>query len=439
MRHVAKGLLRRSPALLCCSALLGLSGCDSGGTGPQTTDMGDYVVLAWNDLGMHCLNPSYDQLVILPPFNNVFAQVVRRGNPPEVLTSGLTVEYRLKNNTYSYGKGSFGQFWDNAVPLFGNRFGFNSLEHDVGLLGNGLSGTMTRQGDHFVAEGLPVTPIDDDGTWNPYQVGVITVKDQGDVVLVETEVTVPTSDEMHCDKCHGDDAFTDILTKHDEESGTDLLNATPVLCADCHGDPALGINGEGSSGEYLSRAMHGFHADKGAECYDCHPGPTTACSRSIAHTDSDGNCVTCHGTMAEVAASIDGGRVPWAGEPTCVSCHEGVTGVDTGSTLFRNASGHGGLFCAACHGSPHAMIPTTQAADNHQALQYQGFNSVVKTIGSCGMCHNSSRGGGELGEFGEAHGGQNPERHNACHVCHTVVPTTTSQWPHAYTWTNSNQ
>ena len=21
---------------------------------------GDYVVLAWNDLGMHCLNPSYD-------------------------------------------------------------------------------------------------------------------------------------------------------------------------------------------------------------------------------------------------------------------------------------------------------------------------------------------------------------------------------------------
>lgn len=26
-----------------------------------------YVVLAWNDLGMHCLNPTYDQEVILPP------------------------------------------------------------------------------------------------------------------------------------------------------------------------------------------------------------------------------------------------------------------------------------------------------------------------------------------------------------------------------------
>jgi len=84
------------------------------------------------------------------------------------------------------------------------------------------------------------------------------------------------------------------------------------------------------------------------------------------------------------------------------------------------------------------MIPTSKAIDNYQSLQYQNFNGTVKTIGSCGLCHNNSRGEGAGGEFGEVHGGTNPERRNACHVCHTVVPATTSQWPHGYTWTNSN-
>jgi hypothetical protein len=37
---------------------------------------GDYSVFDWNDLGMHCLNLSYDKLVILPPYNNVHVQVV---------------------------------------------------------------------------------------------------------------------------------------------------------------------------------------------------------------------------------------------------------------------------------------------------------------------------------------------------------------------------
>jgi len=354
--------------------LLSVTACNSGGgTGPDGGQQGDYVVFAWNDLGMHCLNPTYDKLVVLPPFNNVVAQVVRRGNPPEIVTAGITVDYRLLNNTSSYGKGSFGQFWDNAIPLFGQLFGISSLAHDVGLLGNGLSGTMEVSGNHFVAEGIPVVPIEDGGTWNPYQVGVFSVKDAQSNVLVETHATVPTSDEMRCDHCHGADPFSDILTKHDEENGTNLLGSQPVLCADCHGDPALGLSGVGSSGVYLSKAMHGFHADKGAECYDCHPGPTTACSRSTAHTSANGNCVTCHGTMAEVANSIEGGRVPWATEPACADCHTGVDGVATGSTLYRNANGHGGLFCAACHGSPHAMIPTSKAIDNYQSLQYQNF------------------------------------------------------------------
>ena len=52
-----------------------------------------------------------------------------------------------------------------------------TLAHDIGLKGNGLSGNMTVSGDHFIAEGVPVVPVDDNDTWNPFQVAEITVKD----------------------------------------------------------------------------------------------------------------------------------------------------------------------------------------------------------------------------------------------------------------------
>jgi hypothetical protein len=407
-------------------------------SGQPIAGVGNYVVFAWNDLGMHCLNPTYDKIVLLPPYNNLWVQVVKRAAKPHIVTTGITVSYELENNTFSYGKKDFGQFWDHAVQLFGTLFGFADLPHDVGLKGKGLAGAMELAGDHFVAEGIPITPMYDDGTWDPYQVAVITVKDSLGNVLVKTKATVPTSDEMHCSKCHGADPFQDIMSKHDEEHGTDLAGTAPRLCADCHGDPALGLMGAGSSGIYLSKAMHGFHADKGASCYDCHPGPQTKCSRSKRHAATDGNCIMCHSGMTQVASSIPAQRIPWVNEPKCALCHNNASGVDTGSNLYRNAKGHGQLYCASCHGSPHAMIPSLEAKDNYQALQYQGSKNIVKSIASCGVCHDSSRGGDDMGEFVERHGGSKPATKNGCYICHTSVTTDTAHWPHAYTWKNSN-
>ena len=216
------------------------------------------------------------------------------------------------------------------------------------------------------------------------------IKDASGATVAQTQATVPTSDEITCTKCHGADAFNTILRLHDARHQTTLFASKPVLCASCHGSPALGQSGPGSSGKYLSQAMHGFHATKNAACYDCHPGSITKCSRSIAHTAVDGNCTACHGSLAEVASSIAAGRVPWAEEPVCAKCHGTVPGVDTGTTLYRKASGHGGLACASCHGSPHAMVPTTQASDNYHAVQYQG---KAKALGSCAACHDSNKGG----------------------------------------------
>lgn len=395
-----------------------------------------YVVFAWNDLGMHCFNARYDRDVVLPPYNNLWAQVVSRGNPPRLLTSGLRVEYRIVDNTYSYGKRTYGEFWDFSYPLFGvllqRNTGLNLVDPGVH---NGLSGVMLPKGDHFEADGIPVVPVNDAGVWNPYQVAEFTVKNAAGALLARTRATIPTSDEMRCDKCHGV-TVPSYLEIHDRKEGTHLQSQRdPFLCASCHGSPALHAPLQPGI-KYLSQAMHGLHGrvQNAPGCYDCHPGAVTKCNRSVAHNDSAGACTKCHGALSQVASSIDAGRVPWAQEPKCATCHTGVSGVDTGTTLYREARGHGGVGCAGCHGSPHAMIPSSEASDNYQAVQYQ---TTVNSIGSCGVCHQSSRakGGDETVKgFAEKHAGARAEHRTACNVCHTVVSADSSRWPHAFQW-----
>jgi hypothetical protein len=452
--------------LLCLFAVL-MASCSVASTGGSDTGAGAapaaseaaYIVLAWNDLGMHCLNPTYDSAVILPPFNTVQAQVVKRGENPRLLdaSDGISVQFKLVDNSTSSNKGSYGQFWTNLQALFGV-----TRSKDVGVGGlfgfkdQGLTGTREWDGvaRTFRAEGIPVVPVSDTGAWSPYQQVIVTVKDKGGATIAETKAMVPTSDEINCAKCHAPGAttkqtFEDILAKHDAAAATTLSSSEPVLCASCHGSPVLGATSQGSSGMYLSRAVHGFHSSIASPpgCYDCHPGILTKCSRSMAHSTGTVSCTSCHGDLAHVATSIVSGRTPWVSEPKCGDCHKSsgaatltsvVSGpastipeVDTGTALYRNAAGHGGLACTACHSSPHAMIPSREAKDNYQAVAYQG---KAVTIGSCGACHSTSKGQGS-GEFMETHGGTNPEERSACAVCHTAVPSgDTGLWPHKYGW-----
>ena len=44
--------------------------------------IGNYVVIGWNDLGMHCYNHDFQDLAVLPPYNTLWAQVIQRGDPP---------------------------------------------------------------------------------------------------------------------------------------------------------------------------------------------------------------------------------------------------------------------------------------------------------------------------------------------------------------------
>ncbi len=65
----------------------------SGGTGGGTA-ASDVVVLAANDLGMHCADLDYQVFSILPPFNVVRAQIIERGSRPTLGTGdAYTLDY----------------------------------------------------------------------------------------------------------------------------------------------------------------------------------------------------------------------------------------------------------------------------------------------------------------------------------------------------------
>jgi hypothetical protein len=52
--------------------------------------------------------------------------------------------------------------------------------------------------------------------------------------------------------------------------------------------------------------------------------------------------------------------------------------------LFKDATGHGGVACASCHGSPHAIAPNVTDTDNQQAIFWQGHAGIINT---CTVCH----------------------------------------------------
>ncbi len=402
---------------------------------PQPPPQGPkYVVLGWNNLGMHCYDPDFSNLGILPPYNTLLAQVIKVGDPPQIVSdNSVIVEYSFPDNTYSVngpgvppGRPDKTNFWKYAQQLFGLS---EPLPPNIGLTGKGLSGTMdlAPDGNYFVAEGIPLTDIRDRDavTMKPYpfQKALITVKNASNPSLVLTQLTVvaPVSTELNCAMCHADgmDATTrypitptgkvetNILAIHDYLNNdnystfltnypdllakTPLMDNQPVLCAWCHGDNALGTPVVGNV-KSLSNAMHGHHNPANAPditpdsqgCYSCHPGPKTQCLRDTMSQNFAADCTNCHGDITVVAQNSQ----PWLNEPQCsnAACHGAAYAPDQPADmpLYRESQGHGGIYCEGCHDSTHAIASSREYNDTIKFIELQGH---AGTLSDCTVCH----------------------------------------------------
>jgi hypothetical protein len=216
---------------------------------------GDHVVLAFNDLGMHCADLGSWPFSILPLFNTVNGQVVRRGtqgsNRPQVLDDA-TVEMRYSaasNPLDPVGPGSINStsqnfppdatadmaivrktdFWDPLYPggptivnrLFGGLLdplpdeGLQTSaysDHGRFMPGIGAPYHANEPQDFsgydsshswFTAQGIPITSVDDQGRLNSYPLmRVQAVASGSGAVLATTDAVVPVSTEVDCRDCH---------------------------------------------------------------------------------------------------------------------------------------------------------------------------------------------------------------------------------------------
>ncbi len=445
-----------------------------------TTTPGGFTLLAWNDLGMHCMDADYSIFSILPPYNNLRAQLVSNSST-QVVTQGISMTYEAMAdpdgsvNSSSYSKSNF---WDYAKSLFGA-----DLDRDVGLAGNMTpsfvpqSMSLNAADRMFQADGIPITPYDDAGTFNSYPLVKVVARDTTGKVLAQARVVLPVSDEMSCAACHASNSSIDAMPKagwvnqmdpdrdykmnilrlHDEKqagvpayasalqakgySSSGLLatanQGKPILCAACHASNAL--PGTGVAGiSPLTEAVHGHHAavsdaktglpldsiDNRSACYQCHPGSVTKCLRGVMGNavDAQGtpsmNCQSCHGSMANVGRH---GRVGWLDQPNCQACHH------DGKRETAAVSSTGVL--KKWLDTRYATTPDTPQAGFSLYRMSKGHGGL-----QCEACHGATH-----AEYPSSHRNDNllaldvqgrAGTIGECTACHKSVPLTATGGPH---------
>jgi len=456
-----------------------------------TSSSGSYTLVAWNDLGMHCVDgKDYSVFSILPPYNNLHAHLINRAaTSNKQVTSGVTLSYEaVADTTGSINTSSAAKtnFWSWVQVLFGANPAPN---HGLNLTPGGPSNptpsltpaAMSYNGTHdwWEAEGIPVTPYDDKGVKNFYPMVKVVAK-QGSTVLASTKVVLPVSDEMSCKSCHAStsgnaakpaagwvndsdpekDWKKNILRLHDEKfpnaiatagmsstytHGTLLASAEsgqPALCAACHKSNALGTPAKAGI-KPLTEALHAKHAtvkdptsnlalddlSNRESCYLCHPGSQTKCLRGVM-----GNAKKADGSNA-----ID-----------CQSCHGNMSQVGkAGREGWLDEPG-----CQQCHDkdSSGKFVRYTSVFAGNGLLRTvldNRFASNPNTPASGISLYRFSKGHGNLqceachgsthAEYPSSHANDNVQSialqgHIGtiaeCSVCHSTVPTTTTGGPH---------
>jgi hypothetical protein len=341
---------------------------------------GSYALLAWAELGMHCMDgKDYSVFSVLPPYNTIYAKLLTKGNQPVPVTSGITITYAAMKdatgsiNTTSYGNSTVAQktnFWSYVRLLF-----LGQPLPDVGLHNYPVQSLTPAQMTYdstkglWKAEGIPTAPYDDAQTSQPYPMAAIVAKNSSGQTLATATVVLAVSDEMSCKNCHSPNTNSaampsggwitqysasqnlklNILKKHDDmhpisptvlaavqAKGYTTYQASlyqttlnggalnnPILCASCHASNALNAAGmttgvSDSSGKPLVPALTA--SMHGLHATVSLPGSTTTLDNA---TDPAGSCYQCH---PGVNTKCQRGTMSTV---ACFNCHGNLSRVGT--------------------------------------------------------------------------------------------------------------
>ncbi len=422
----------------------------SGGGGTS----GTYALLAWSELGMHCMDgKDYSVFSVLPPYNTIYAKLLTKGNQPMPVTSGVAITYSaLKDaagsiNTTSYGTSTIAQktnFWSYVRLLF-----LGQPLPDVGLHNYPVQSLTPQQMTYdstkglWKAEGIPTAPYDDAQASQPYPMAQIVAKDSSGQTLATATVVLAVSDEMSCKNCHGPNTNSaampsggwitqysaaqnvklNILKKHDDlhPISSTVLSAVqakgyttyqaslyqtalnggalnnPVLCASCHASNALNAAGVNtgvtdSSGNPLAPALtSSMHTVHASVTL---PGSTTTLDNA---TDPTGSCYQCH---PGVNTKCQRGTMSTV---ACFNCHGNLSrvGMSTRSGWLDEPN------CQMCH--QNATTYTTAFSSTNLGPTGTQRTSTDNTFATSSNVPST---GFSLYRFSQGHGS------TECSACH---------------------
>lgn len=340
-----------------------------------------WTIIGWNDLGMHCMDRDFSVFSLLPPYNNIRAQVVNSSGKLVKSGSGLTVTYEpVADPTGSINSTSSGKtnFWAFAQALFSLP---SALAPNMGLAGFSMPGatrfrkpmTFDSSFNGFVATGIPITPTDDAGATNTYPMMRLSVRNSSGTVLTSTNIVLPVSTEMSCKLCHSPDstlsaampaggwiAYTgttedskdktvrlNILKLHDDKNRSTPGNAGVAYTALYQA--ALAKFGYSAAGLYAT--VTAASGAKPVLCANCHASnalPGTGYTGVPALTAS---IHTLHGKVIDpVASKLMNDST---NRDSCYRCHPG-----SATKCLRGAMGSAvasdgsmSMQCQSCHGN----------------------------------------------------------------------------------------
>ncbi|MCX7099299.1 MAG: hypothetical protein NTV43_15485 [Methylococcales bacterium] len=467
---------------------------------------GNYTLLAWNDLGMHCMDGlDFSVFAILPPYNTLHAQLKDKAG--KLVTSGVTLTYEAvadstgSINTNSYTKTNF---WGWVGSLVGLQ-----PANDIGLNLDGLATGNPAPGNEtpslvpapmaynteyrwFEAEGIPITPFDDQGKKNFYPTVKVVAKDVNGKQLASTTTVLPVSDEMTCKACHTSTASSNpaevaakpaagwvndanldkdwkrnILRLHDEKQLTNSLYQSaliqsgyntggllatadagkPVLCAGCHASNAYfdkqnkkTVMGGMAGIRPFTQVLHTKHAlvkDPSTQLALDSNGDRTACY--LCHPGSATKCL--RGAMSK-AADTSGKLM------SCQSCHGNMAAVGSPARQgwyneptcesCHNSAATNKRAMSALNASGVAIVPSDHTFATNANAPVPGLNLYRFSTGhgglQCEACHGATH-----AEYPSSHVDDNTQSlavqgHTGtiaeCKACHSVVPTTVNGGPH---------